>query len=109
MLCEIGRSRRSHASAVTVDDIVRAVSRRLGLSMVEVRGPRRARPLAQARHLIAYLAHEYADFSLPAIGRALGGRDHTTILHSVRKASSLLSEDPALAQLARTVRRGLGL
>jgi len=109
VLCDIGRSRRSHASAVTVEAIVRAVSRRLGLSTVEVRGPRRARPLAQARHLIAYLAHEYAEFSLPVIGRALGGRDHTTILHSVRKASALMSEDPALAQLARTVRRGLGL
>ncbi len=109
VLREIGRSRRRHALAVTVDDSVGAVSRRLGLSMGEGRGPRRARPLTQARHLIAYLAHEYAGFSLPVIGRALGGRDHTTILHSVRKATSLLSEDPGLAQLARTVRRELGL
>jgi chromosomal replication initiator protein len=75
----------------------------------DIRSPRRAQPLARARHLIAYLAHEYAGFSLPALGQALGNRDHTTVLHSVRKAKELLTRDPDFAQLLRSVRRELDL
>lgn len=108
-LAEVLSNRRGRASRVTLEEISRAVCRRLGLSLREVRSPRRARPLAQARHLIAHLAHRYAGFSLPVIGRALGGRDHTTILHSVRKAASLLDDDPAFAELLRAVRRELDL
>ena len=108
-LAEALRSRRGHGPRASLEDICRAACRRLGLSAKEVRGPRRARPLAQARHLIAYLAHNHADFSLPTIGRALGGRDHTTILHGVRKAASLLAEDPSFAQVLRELRRELDL
>ena len=109
VLADIVRRRRTQAPPVTLERVMQTVAQRLGLSVRELRGPRRARPLAYARHLVAYLAHEYANFSLPAIGRALGGRDHTTILHSVRKASSLLLEDRDFADLVRAVRRELDL
>ncbi len=109
VLSDIGRQRRTQAPPATIERVIRTVSQRLGLSIRELRGPRRARPLAHARHLVAYLAHEYANFSLPAIGRALGGRDHTTILHSVRKAASLLREDRNFAELVRAIRRELSL
>jgi chromosomal replication initiator protein len=101
--------RRTAHRSLTVAEIVESVSRRLGLSARDVRSPRRAQPLARARHLIAYLAHDYAGFSLPALGQALGNRDHTTMLHSVRKARELVSKDHAFAQLARSVRRELNL
>jgi len=105
----LAKERKTERRSVAVAEIVEAVSRRLGLSPRDVRSPRRAQPLARARHLIAYLAHDHAGFSLPALGQALGKRDHTTVLHSVRKARELVSEDDAFAHLARTLRRELGL
>jgi chromosomal replication initiator protein len=109
VLHALADDRRTHRRSLPLTAIVESVSRRLGLSTRDVRSPRRAQPLARARHLIAYLAHEYAGFSLPALGQALGNRDHTTVLHSVRKARELLARDPSFAQLVRSVRRELDL
>ena len=109
VLNALRRERRTHQRSRSLTDIADSVSRRLGLSPRDIRSPRRAQPLARARHLIAYLGHEYAGFSLPVLGQALGHRDHTTMLHSVRKARELLTEDQAFAQLARSLRRELDL
>ncbi len=109
VLSGITSERRQQTGKASIEDIVRCVSRRLGLRTREVKSPRRAQPLSRARQLIAFLAHEYAGFSLPAIGRALGGRDHTTILYGVRKTRTALTEDPTLAQRVRSLRRELDL
>ncbi|MBU2603262.1 MAG: chromosomal replication initiator protein DnaA [Actinobacteria bacterium] len=78
---------------VTVDLILNVVSTTLGISITEIRGDRRTRPVVQARHLAMYLARELTDSSLPKIGERIGGRDHTTVLHAVDKIGALLRED----------------
>lgn len=61
-----------------------------GVSLEEVKGPRRARNIVAARMEAAYQLHvQRPDLSYPAIGRWMGGRDHTTILHSVKKIKAL--------------------
>jgi chromosomal replication initiator protein len=101
--------RQGRAQEVRLDDIIRAVSRRLGFRMRDLRGPRRAHPLTRARQVISLIAHEYADFSLPAIGRSLGRRDHTTILYSVRKARERMGREPDFSSAVRLLRRDLSL
>jgi chromosomal replication initiator protein len=78
---------------VTVDLILNVVSSTLGVSVAEIRGDRRTRPVVQARHLAMYLARELTDASLPKIGERIGGRDHTTVMHAVDKVGGLMRTD----------------
>ena len=109
VLSQITSRRRQRAPTTTIASIIEAVSARLGLAVREITSPRRARALSRARQILAYLSHEHAGFSLPAIGHALGDRDHTTILYQVRKARSLLTREPAFADIIRSVRRQLDI
>lgn len=81
--------------------ILLAVSDATGYSIAELVGPRRARPVARARmvayHLIQTLRR---DLSLPAIGRVMGYRDHTTIMHGLRVFEANRHEDPMATWLA---------
>jgi chromosomal replication initiator protein len=78
---------------ITVDLILNVVSSTLGVSVAEIRGDRRTRPVVQARHLAMYLARELTDKSLPKIGERIGGRDHTTVMHAVEKVGGLMRTD----------------
>lgn len=64
-----------------------------GVNEKDIVSPRRDAPSVQARHVAIYLARQMTPLSLPAIGRLFGGRDHTTILHAVRRVDALLSHD----------------
>ena len=63
-----------------------------GLSVEELRGKSRRRPLVTARQIAMYVLREMTDFSYPAIGREFGGRDHTTVIHAVEKIAELMKE-----------------
>lgn len=65
--------------------IVLAVAREYGISEVDIYSTRRERKVLRPRHLAMYLAKTLTLRSLPEIGRRMGGRDHTTVLHAVRK------------------------
>lgn len=78
------------------DDIVRTLAEGLGLTKKEVVSSSRRQEIVRVRDLIAFLLREYADMSYPAIGRLLGGRDHTTIIHACKKVTKMIEEDPAL-------------
>jgi hypothetical protein len=65
-------------------DIVRIVSKHTGIPIAYIKGKRRTRPLAQARWLICYLAHDRQKFTLTEIGAVLN-MDHTSVLHGVRQ------------------------
>ena len=109
ILSQMLTEKQARSRSISIEEVIQAASQRLGLSPREVRGPRRAHALSRARQLVAYVAHRSAGFSLPTIGQALGGRDHTTILYSVRKAETLLSQDPEFARTLRALRRELNL
>lgn len=63
-----------------------------GLTLEELCGPSRSRPLVQARQVAMYLCREKTDMSLPAIGNVFGDRDHTTVLHACRRIQKLMHE-----------------
>lgn len=70
-----------------------ALSHYPGVTLQEVRGPRRFRRIVEARQYVMYRIYaELPDVSLPMIGRFLGGKDHTTILHAVRKLEPIFGE-----------------
>lgn len=74
------------------------------LRMIDLKSQRRTALPVKARQIAMYLAKTLTALSLPEIGRRFGGRDHTTVLHSVRKISGLIERDPVLAaQVERIV------
>jgi chromosomal replication initiator protein len=70
---------------ITPDMILVAVSEHYGLSIDDLIGPRRARPLVTARHVAMYLTRNLTDYSYPMIGKVFGGRDHSTCISAVEK------------------------
>jgi chromosomal replication initiator protein len=77
---------------ITIDLILAATSTKFGIPIPEIIGPNRRRQLVTARQVAMYAARDLTDLSYPAIADAFGGRDHTTIIHAVRKVSDLMQE-----------------
>ena len=67
----------------------------------------RARAVARPRQVAMYLAKQLTARSLPEIGRKFGGRDHTTVMHAVRKVEELIADDAQIAQDTDVIRRAL--
>lgn len=83
---------------VTVDQIQKAVAEHYQLKQADLISERRARAVARPRQVAMWLAKQITTRSLPDIGRRFGGRDHTTVLHAVRRIEALKGEDPAIAR-----------
>ncbi|RRD46128.1 chromosomal replication initiator protein DnaA [Tessaracoccus sp. OH4464_COT-324] len=81
---------------VDVVTIIKATSDYFGIAIDELTGPSRVASIAMPRHIAIYLCRELTDLSLPKIGSAFGGRDHSTVLNSVRRISDRIGEDRAL-------------
>jgi chromosomal replication initiator protein len=93
----IPRSSRS-AAATSVEEIQQRVAERFGISRAELVGSSRAATPLRARQVAIYLTRELTDLSLPQIGRLYGGRDHSTVLNSVRRLEAGMAEDEELAR-----------
>jgi len=78
---------------LTPELIIERVAIRHGLDPAELTGPSRKQPLAWSRQIAMYLTRELTELSLPRIGDAFGGRDHTTVMHAVDKIRSLMQSD----------------
>jgi chromosomal replication initiator protein len=83
---------------VTVDTIQKTVAEHYSLKQADLISERRARAVARPRQVAMWLAKQITTRSLPDIGRRFGGRDHTTVLHAVRRIEALKAEDPAIAR-----------
>jgi chromosomal replication initiator protein len=98
------------APELTVEQIMEVVSEYFGVSVDDLRGQSRSRVLVQARQVAMYLCRELTDMSLPRIGQAFGGRDHTTVMHAERKIRQLMSERRTLfnqiAELTNRIKQG---
>ena len=79
--------------ALAAEDIIRATAESFGFSVGEVEGPSRRQPLVLCRQVAMYLCRELTDLSLPKIGHHFGGRDHTTVIHSVDKVKRIIRSD----------------
>jgi chromosomal replication initiator protein len=84
---------RRHRGPRTIADVQTATCEAFGLSLEELVGPQRVARVAWPRQLAMYLSRELTDQSLPSIGRAFGGRDHTTVLYACRRTSERMRKD----------------
>ena len=87
------RAKLTHGKPSSIAEIQAAVSAHFGLTPAELLTTTRSARIAWPRQVAMYLARELTGESLPAIGRHFGGRDHTTVLHACRRASTRLADD----------------
>ncbi|MEP9398028.1 chromosomal replication initiator protein DnaA [Mesorhizobium sp. KR2-14] len=97
--------RSGEPKRVRIEDIQRIVARHYNVSKTELLSNRRTRTIVKPRQIAMYLAKVMTPRSLPEIGRRFGGRDHTTVLHAVRKIEGLSGADNTLAQELELLRR----
>lgn len=98
---------RSHDRRITIDEIQRRVSEHYNLKLTDMHSTRRSRNVARPRQVAMYLSKQLTARSLPEIGRKFGGRDHTTVMHAVRKIEELMDDDAGFAQDVDVLRRAL--
>ena len=84
---------REVSSRITLEDIQRRVADYFQLDVTEIRGTRRQRSILYPRQVAMFLCRRLTEASLPEIGRAFGGRDHTTVLHAVEKIEQEITQD----------------
>jgi chromosomal replication initiator protein len=92
---------------VKIDDILRVVMKHFGVNRGDLLSSRRNRSIVRPRQIGMWLAKSLTARSLPEIGRRFGGRDHTTVLHAIRKIESLLAEDASLREEVEVLKRML--
>lgn len=92
---------------ITVDEIQKTVSEHFNLKQADLLSERRTRSVARPRQIAMYLCKQHTTRSYPDIGRRFGGRDHTTVLHGVRKIDSLLATDEQIARDVEALTRKL--
>ncbi len=97
---------RSFDKRTTIDEIQKKVAEHFNISVKEMQSSRRARTVARPRQIAMFLAKQLTSRSLPEIGRKFD-RDHTTVMHAVRKIEELIVEDSALAESVDSLRRAL--
>ncbi|MCW5722550.1 MAG: chromosomal replication initiator protein DnaA [Devosia sp.] len=99
--------RARDAKRVRIEDILKIVSRHYKVPRNELLSARRSRDVVRPRQIAMYLAKALTSRSLPEIGRRFGGRDHTTVLHSVRKVEQMIKDDSDLGQEIELLKRML--
>lgn len=87
---------RANDRKVTIDEIQRSVAEYYNLRLSEMLSQRRSRVIARPRQVAMFLSKQLTSRSLPEIGRRFGGRDHTTVMHAVRKIEDLVKSDSTL-------------
>lgn len=92
---------------VTVDEIQKLVSEHFGLKQADLLSERRTRSVARPRQVAMWLCKQHTTRSYPDIGRRFGGRDHTTVLHAVKKVEELLTSDDQIARDVEALTRKL--
>src|SRR5689334_9299949 len=92
---------------IKIEDIQRVVARQYNVSRSDLLSSRRAANVVRPRQVAMYLAKTLTLRSLPEIGRRFGGRDHTTVLHAVRKIEALVTKDTALCEEVESLKRQL--
>ncbi len=98
---------RANDRRVTIEEIQKRVSENFNIRIADMHSARRARAVARPRQVAMYLAKQLTSRSLPEIGRKFGGRDHTTVMHAVKKVEELRQTDSAFCEDVDLLRRML--
>ncbi len=99
---------RANDRRVTIDEIQRHVADYFNVRLADLLSARRARAVARPRQVAMYLSKQLTARSLPEIGRKFGGRDHTTVMHAVKRIDELREIDAALDDDLQHLNRVLG-
>ena len=94
---------------ITIDQIQRKVSDFFGMKLSDLKAKNRTKAIAFPRQIAMYLARQLTHASLAEVGRAFGGKDHTTVLHAVDKIQTMLQEDPKLRKTIDGLIQGITL
>lgn len=92
---------------IKIEDIQKAVARRYNVARADILSARRTANIVRPRQIAMYLSKMLTPRSLPEIGRRFGGRDHTTVLHAVRKITALVERDVALKEECESLEKQL--
>ena len=92
----------------TIADIQRETCEAFGVTLDDLLSTSRTQRVALARQFAMYLARELTDETLPAIGRAFGNRNHTTVLHAYRRTAERIASDPEAYEAVRKLTETLG-
>ncbi|MEL6977722.1 MAG: chromosomal replication initiator protein DnaA [Pseudomonadota bacterium] len=92
---------------VSIEEIQRKVAEHFNIRLADMHSPRRARAVARPRQVAMYLCKQLTQKSLPEIGQKFGGRDHTTVLHAIKKVTQLRATDSAFDDDVERLRRAL--
>ena len=98
---------RASERKVSIEEIQRRVAEHYNIRLSEMVGPKRVRTFARPRQVAMYLCKQLTSRSLPEIGRKFGGRDHTTVMHGVRRIEELKIQDGQIAEDLEILRRTL--
>jgi chromosomal replication initiator protein len=98
---------RASERKISVEEIQRRVSEHYNIRMSDMIGPKRVRNFARPRQVAMYLCKQLTSRSLPEIGRRFGGRDHTTVMHGVKRIEELKTSDGQIAEDIEMLRRAL--
>ncbi|GAA6180915.1 MULTISPECIES: chromosomal replication initiator protein DnaA [unclassified Shimia] len=98
---------RASERKISVEEIQRKVAEHYNIRLSDMIGPKRVRTFARPRQVAMYLCKQLTSRSLPEIGRRFGGRDHTTVMHGVRRIEELRSSDGQIAEDLEMLRRAL--
>ena len=95
---------RANDKRLTIEDIQKQVAEHFHLRVADMQSSRRSRSIARPRQVAMFLSKQLTSRSLPEIGRRFGGRDHTTVIHAVKKVSQLMEADPSFADDVRLLK-----
>jgi chromosomal replication initiator protein len=98
---------RANSRRVTIEEIQKRVAEHFNVRISDMHSARRARSVARPRQVAMYLSKQLTSRSLPEIGRKFGGRDHTTVMHAVKKVDELQDQDISFAEDVNLLRRML--
>ncbi len=98
---------RANDRRITIEEIQKKVAEHFNIRVADMHSARRARQVARPRQVAMYLAKQLTARSLPEIGRKFGGRDHTTVMHAVKKVDELRDSDKSFAEDVELLRRML--
>ncbi|MDM7945909.1 MAG: chromosomal replication initiator protein DnaA [Oceanibaculum nanhaiense] len=98
---------RANDRRVTIEEIQKRVAEHFNIRIADMHSARRSRAVARPRQVAMYLAKQLTARSLPEIGRKFGGRDHTTVMHAVKKIDELRGSDQSFAEDVELLRRML--
>jgi chromosomal replication initiator protein len=95
----------SEPRRIKIDDILKIITKHFGVNRTDLLSNRRNRSIVRPRQIGMYLAKNLTSRSLPEIGRRFGNRDHTTVLHAIRKVEQLMSDDTTLKEEVELLKR----